>query len=276
MAYGVALVQDRRHRGVLARLATCGVVLGRLGSGEYWRRHDECTAGARRDDGRHTARPFGYTPGLAARGRKQPECGFVVAVGIGVSTCVGVRPLGHEDHGSVGQERRTSFSGRSPGESSRRRRTLGIDLPQRSPVLLPVSGELVDGDNESAAVRCQPQAGDPAKCDVVVEGVERSRRHAVLVGGWFGLRGGGRLEVRRHGRQPRPWRSSVGWPDGSGRGSITANGSAGASRRFPVSLHHTGLVARREDWRSIRPDSSPRPVRGRRARAGCSHRLRAR
>ena len=145
----VALVQDRRHSGVLARLSAFLVVLDRVRarqrrSGEG---HVSGLAGYR--DVPHVAPATRHLARLA-RLRKKPQCGAIL--GVLVRLGLRVRPAGGEQQPTVWQERRVRLARCRAGQPVRGPLAAGVDLPEGRGEALPVGSPLRDGGHEPDAV----------------------------------------------------------------------------------------------------------------------------
>ena len=173
-------VQDGRHARVGAGPALLPVRGGPAGAGQ--RRRGERGPPRAGSGGQLADAPGGCgdLAGLPARGRQQPQRplpGSVVAPRLGLVRGGGRerRAGGQEQHPAVRQEGGTVLALSRPGQPGRGRGEAagpGVDPPDAGLERPPVRGEGGHGHGQPAAVRGQPQAGEPGQGQIVVQIVE--------------------------------------------------------------------------------------------------------
>ncbi len=154
----VALVQDRRHSGVLARLSPLLVVLDRVRARQRRRGERDVSRVAGHGDVAHRATAPRHLARLACLW-KQPQRRAVL--GVLVRLGLRIRAARGEQQPAVREERRVRLAGRRAGQPARGSLAARIDLPQRGGEALPVRCPRRHGGHEPDAVRGEGKSAEP-------------------------------------------------------------------------------------------------------------------
>ena len=160
----VLLVQHRRDAGLLAPLAQV-LVGGRVRRRRQHRRAGHDRPGRADEHAVHAAGRARDHPGVAARGRQQPQRRPRLVV----VAAVGLRPGGGEQQIAGRREGRRRLALGAAGQPPRRPRPSRIDLPQRGAVAGVLAIRCRHGDDEPATVGRERQPAQPRQPDVGVE-----------------------------------------------------------------------------------------------------------